>query len=75
MHLTGQKLESGIEKCFDGIHYLDISRKKSGYGYDISIMSCLMISHDMGYDRTIYSNISCDFTPDHLETPAKYKIN
>ena len=35
-----------------------------------------MISHDMGYDVTIYlsRDISCDITPDHLETPRKYKF-
>ena len=29
----------------------------------------------MGYDITIYRDISCDITPDHLDTPGKYKFN
>ena len=38
-------------------------------------ISYLVISNDMGYDITIYRYISCDVTPDHLETPGKYKFN
>ena len=33
-------------------------------------ISYLVISHDMGYDIT-----TCDITPNHLETPGKYKFN
>ena len=32
-------------------------------------ISYLVISHDMGYDITKYRDISCNITPDHLETP------
>ena len=38
-------------------------------------MSYLVISHDMGYDIITYRDISCDITPDHLETSGKYKFN
>ena len=38
-------------------------------------ISYLVISHDMGYDITIYRDKSCDITQDHLETPGKYKFN
>ena len=27
----------------------------------------------MGYDITIYRHVSCDITPNYLETPGKYK--
>ena len=33
----GQKMVFGIEEYLDGIRYLDISPKISGYGYDTSI--------------------------------------
>ena len=35
-------------------------------------ISYLVILHDMAYDITIYRDISCDITPDHLETSGKY---
>ena len=35
------ELVFGIENCFDGIRYLDISPQNSGYGYDISIYRIL----------------------------------
>ena len=34
VHLTGQKIVFAIEKYIDGIRYLDISPKNSGYGYN-----------------------------------------
>ena len=43
------------------IQYLDISN--------------LVISHGMGCDITIYRDMSCDVTPDHLGTPCKYKFS
>ena len=33
------------------------------------------MSHDTEYDITMYRDISCDITPDHLETQGKYKFN
>ena len=38
-------------------------------------ISYLVMSHDKGYDITIYRDVSCDITPNHLETPGKYKFN
>ena len=69
------------EKCvrYQGIFRRDaISRCQAQYfGIRIQYLdiSYLVISHDMGYDITIYRDISCDITPDHLETPGKYKFN
>ena len=63
---SGQKNVFGIEE------YFDISPKNSGNGYNISIYRILryrMIG-DTKYDITIYRDVSCDTTPDHLETPG-----
>ena len=52
VHLSGQTIEFDFEIYFDGIRYLDISPKISGYGYNIWILrsiSSLVISNDMGY--------------------------
>ena len=76
LHLTGKEIVFGIEKSFDGIRYLDIIPKNSGYGYVQYLdMSYLAISHDMGHDITTDRDISFDITPDHLETPGKCKFN
>ena len=40
-HVFHRALEFGIEQYFDGIRYLDIRPKKTGYGYDISIYRIL----------------------------------
>ena len=72
-HLTGQKIVFGIEKYFDGIRYLDQSQK-IGIWIQYLDISYLVITHDMGYDITIYRDISGDITPDHLETPGTYKF-
>ena len=34
-------------------------------------MSNLVVSHDTGYDITIYRDVSCDITPDHPQTTGK----
>ena len=34
-----------------------------------------MISHEMGYDITIYRDISYDITPEDLGTPGEYKFH
>ena len=38
-------------------------------------VSWLVISHDMGYDITIYRDVSCDITPDHLKSPGENNFN
>ena len=38
-------------------------------------ISYIVISHDVGYDITIYRDISCEIKPDHLETLGKHKLN
>ena len=35
--IVGKKIVFGIEEYFDGIRYLDVSPKKSGHGYNVSI--------------------------------------
>ena len=38
-------------------------------------ISYLVISHDMGYDITIYRDVLCDITPDHPETTGNHTRN
>ena len=55
VHLTGQRIVLAVKNYIDGIRYLDISPKKSGYRYYYYLdISYLVISHDMGHDTTIH---------------------
>ena len=38
-------------------------------------ISSIVISHDMGYDVTIYRDMSCDITLHHLKTQGNYTFN
>ena len=74
VHLTGKRIVFGIGIYLDGRRYLEICPNISGNGYNTSIPG-MCISRDVGYSITIYRDISCDITPDHLETPGKCKFN
>ena len=66
----GKKMCSVSRNISTGYVISISSPKNSGYGYDVQYLdiSYLVISHDMGCDITTYRDISCDITPDHLET-------
>ena len=49
--------------------------QKFGIGIQYLDISYHVISHGLGYDITIYRDMSCDITLNHLETPGKYKFN
>ena len=38
-------------------------------------VSELVVSHDTGYDITIYPDIQCDITPDHPKAQGKNNVN
>ena len=74
---SGQKKMFGIEEYFDGIRYLDISSKNSGYGYNISIYRILwhrIIWDTPEYDITKYRDTSCDIKPDTSKHQANANL-